>query len=129
MDIQGSKPVAPAAAALQSMTDTISRTATGAVTPAAVKPVAAPVATPPPAEVLQQQMKSQAAAIAAQLQEFLQASRRDIEFRVDADTHTQVVTVRDANTGDVIRQMPSAEALRVVQSLNAAQGTLLNKIA
>ena len=129
MDIPGSKPVAPVATALQSTTDTVSKTATDALTPAAVKPVVATAAAPSPAQSLQQDMKDQAAAIAAQLQDFLQSSRRDVEFRVDADTHTQIVTVRDANTGDVIRQMPSVEALRVLKSLNAAQGTLLDHIA
>ena len=129
MDIPGSKPVAPVATALQSTTDSVSKTATDALTSAAVKPVVATAAAPSPAQWLQQDMKDQAAAIAAQLQDFLQSSRRDVEFRVDADTHTQVVTVRDANTGDVIRQMPSVEALRVLKSLNAAQGTLLDHIA
>ena len=129
MDIPGSKPVAPVATALQSTTDTVSKAATDALTPAAVKPVVATAAAPSPAQSLQQDKKDQAAAIAAQLQDFLQSSRRDVEFRVDADTHTQVVTVRDANTGDVIRQMPSVEALRVLKSLNAAQGTLLDHIA
>ena len=129
MDIPGSKPVAPVATALQSPTDTVSKAAKYALTPAAVKPVVATAAAPSPAQSLQQDMKDQAAAIAAQLQDFLQSSRRDVEFRVDADTHTQIVTVRDANTGDVIRQMPSVEALRVLKSLNAAQGTLLDHIA
>ena len=129
MDIPGSKPVAPVATVLQSTTDSVSRTATDALTPAVVKPVVATAAAPSPAQSLQQDMKDQAAAIAAQLQDFLQSSRRDVEFRVDADTHTQIVTVRDANTGDVIRQMPSVEALRVLKSLNAAQGTLLDHIA
>jgi len=129
MDIQGSKPVAPVATALQSLTDTVSNSATGAVTPAAVKPVVAPAAVVPTADSVQRNLKSQAAAIAAQLQEYLQSTRRDIEFRVDADTGTQVVTVRDANTGEVIRQMPSEEVLRVLKSLNAPQGTLVDQIA
>ena len=129
MDIPGSKPVAPVATVLQSTTDSVSKTATDALTSAAVKPVVATAAAPSPAQSLQQDMKDQAAAIAAQLQDFLQSSRRDVEFRVDADTHTQIVTVRDATTGDVIRQMPSVEALRVLKSLNAAQGTLLDHIA
>jgi flagellar protein FlaG len=129
MDIQGSKPVAPVATALQSLTDTVSRTATGAVTPAAVKPVVAPAAVASAADSVQRNLKSQAAAVAAQLQEYLQSTRRDIEFRVDADTGTQIVTVRDANTGEVIRQMPSEEVLRVLKGLNAPQGTLVDQIA
>jgi flagellar protein FlaG len=129
MDIPGSRPVAPVAVVLQSTTEPVSRTATGATTPAAVKPVVATVAAESVATSVQRSLSSQAAAVAQQLQEFLQSSRRDIEFRVDVDTGTQIVTVRDANTGDVIRQMPSEEVLRVLKSLNAPQGTLLNQIA
>ena len=66
-------------------------------------------------------------AIASQLQEFLNTSQRDIEFRVDADTHVQVVTVRDAVSGDVIRQMPGEDVLRVLKNLGAQQGTFLNE--
>jgi flagellar protein FlaG len=61
------------------------------------------------------------------LQTYLKSTQRDIEFTVDGDTGSQVVTVRDANTGDVIRQMPTAEALRILKNLNAGQGTLLNR--
>jgi flagellar protein FlaG len=129
MDIPGSKPVAAVVAVLQSTTDESSRTATGAVTPAAVMPVATAAGTPGVSDAAQSDIRSHAVAIAAQLQDFLQSSRRDIEFRVDADTGTQVITVRDANTGDVIRQMPSEEVLRVLKSLNAPRGTLLDQLA
>jgi len=66
-------------------------------------------------------------AIASQLQDFLNTSQRDIEFRVDADTNVQVVTVRDAVSGDVIRQMPGEDVLRVLKNLGAQQGTFLNE--
>jgi flagellar protein FlaG len=65
-------------------------------------------------------------AVAKQLQQFLQSSQRAVEFRVDADTGAQVITVRDANTGEIIRQMPSEEVLRVMRNLYDAQGSLLN---
>jgi flagellar protein FlaG len=68
-------------------------------------------------------------AIASQLQAFLNTSQRDIEFRVDADTHVQVVTVRDSVSGDVIRQMPGEDVLRVLKNLGAQQGTFLNEEA
>ena len=63
----------------------------------AVQPVKAP-----PEPMAQKQSE----AIASQLQEFLSSNDRDIEFRVDADTKAQVVTVRDARSGEVIRQFP-----------------------
>jgi flagellar protein FlaG len=67
------------------------------------------------------------AAVASQLQEFLNSSQRDVEFRVDAETHLQVVTVRDSVTGQVIRQFPNEDVIRVVKNLTAQQGTLLDE--
>ena len=63
------------------------------------------------------------AAIAARLQDYLRSSQRDIEFSVDVDTKTQVVVVRDAS-GEVVRQMPSEEVLRVLRNLHGGTGAL-----
>jgi flagellar protein FlaG len=126
MDIKITKAVTPVSSGLQSTADRNYSTATGQLSPAAVSPVAAP---PAPARVPsapQRDLQSRMEVVAAQLQEFLQSSERDIEFRVDADTGAQVVTVRDANSGDVIRQMPGEEVLRVLKNLTAGQGTLLD---
>ncbi|MEO6078234.1 MAG: flagellar protein FlaG [Steroidobacteraceae bacterium] len=67
-------------------------------------------------------------AIARRLQDFLQSSDRDIEFRVDADTGTQVVTVRDATTGDIIRQMPGEEVLRAFKNLDLNHGAIFDAV-
>ena len=80
----------------------------------------------PVAEAPEPVGKQQMEAIASQLQEFLRSSERDIEFRVDADTKAQVITVRDATSGEVIRQFPNEDALRVLKNLAAQQGTLFN---
>jgi flagellar protein FlaG len=127
MDIQGLKAPTPVSPGLAQSADKSLQAATGAVTPVAVKPVVAMPEQAPAQEAPQRDIKSQTAAIAAQLQSYLKSSQRDIEFTVDGDTGSQVVTVRDANTGDVIRQMPSEEALRILKNLNAGQGTLLNR--
>ena len=121
MDLMPAKAVTPVSPSLPTNTDRTNSTATAAA--AVVSPI---VATPVPAYAPQADLQSQMQAIAAQLQEYLNSSRRDVEFRVDAGTGVQVVTVRDAATGDVVRQMPSEEVLRVLQNMNAAQGTLLN---
>lgn len=67
-------------------------------------------------------------AIAKQLQEYLSSSKREVEFRVDADTGSQVVTVRDASTGDIIRQMPGEEVLRAFKNMNVSQGALVDRL-
>jgi flagellar protein FlaG len=99
-----------------------SRTAPAPAVPVVETAVVAKPAEAPPEPMAQKQLE----AIASQLQEFLSSSDRDIEFRVDADTKAQVVTVRDARSGEVIRQFPNADALRVLKNLAAQQGTLFN---
>ncbi|MEO8314606.1 MAG: flagellar protein FlaG [Pseudomonadota bacterium] len=79
------------------------------------------------AESAERDLRQQMAAVASRLQEFLNSSQRDVEFHVDADTHVQVVTVRDAVTGQVIRQFPNEEAIRQVKNLTAQQGALLDE--
>lgn len=132
MEIQGNKPVAVIAPGLQATTDPAGQTAAPSITVTAVKPVVAtsPASTestrrsaPPPSGA------QQLAAIAKQLQDFLQNSQREILFSVDPDTKSQVVTVRDPNTGDVIRQIPSEEALRIIKNLDGTLGALVDQQA
>jgi flagellar protein FlaG len=95
-------------------------TATGTSAPAAVLPVpVAPERATP---------RRDTEAIAKQLQEYLSSSKREVEFRVDADTGSQVVTVRDASTGDIIRQMPGEEVLRAFKNMNVSQGALVDQL-
>jgi flagellar protein FlaG len=93
-------------------------TASGSMSPAAVSAFV---------ESTARDRRQQMAAVASQLQEFLNSSQRDVEFHVDADTQRQVVTVRDSVTGQVIRQFPNEDVIRVVKNLTAQQGTLLDE--
>jgi flagellar protein FlaG len=86
-----------------------------------------PVAASAVAESAARDQRQKMAAVASQLQDFLNSSQRDVEFHVDADTHLQVVTVRDSITGQVIRQFPNEDVIRVVRNLTAQQGTLLDE--
>jgi len=69
------------------------------------------------------------AVVAEQLNEFLRSSSRDLEFRVDNGANTTVVTVRNPSTGDVVRQIPNEEALRIMRNLNAQSGTFVDLTA
>lgn len=64
---------------------------------------------PPSAEHVQQ--------AAQQIQKFLAESQRSLEFHVDETSGLSVVMVRDANTGDVIRQIPNEETVKLAQIL------------
>ncbi|SMF40195.1 flagellar protein FlaG [Pseudogulbenkiania subflava] len=49
----------------------------------------------------------------------------DLEFTTDKDTNTPVVRVVDRVTKDVIRQIPSKEAVKLAQALEDLQGLLI----
>jgi flagellar protein FlaG len=67
-------------------------------------------------------------AVARQIESYLKANGRNLQFSVDQETGRTVVTVRDSSTGEIIRQIPDAEALRIAQSLDNQLGTLLNVV-
>jgi len=87
---------------------------------------AAPAARAAAAAVSQGEMRQRMAAVAQQLRDYLRSNGRDLEFSVDADTHAMVITVREAASGDVIRQIPSEEALQMRHYLDEWSGTFLN---
>jgi flagellar protein FlaG len=65
-------------------------------------------------------------AVARQIESYLKANGRDLQFSVDQETGRTVVTVRDKSPGEVSRQIPDAEALRIAQSLGNQPGTILD---
>ena len=109
---------------------------TQAVSPMSSAPAAEPVVNPgasvaptPPAAtaaVSQGEQRQRMAAVAQQMRDFLRSNGRDLEFRVDADTDAMVITVREAASGEVIRQIPSAEALQMRRHLDEWSGTFLS---
>jgi|KBSMisStandDraft_5_1062788.scaffolds.fasta_scaffold420860_2 flagellar protein FlaG len=109
---------------------------TPAVSPVSSTPAAEPVVNPgtsvaptPHAAtvaVSQGEQRQRMAAVAQQLRDYLRSNGRNLEFRVDTDTHAMVITVREAASGEVIRQIPSAEALQMRHYLDEWSGTFLN---
>ena len=113
-----------------------SRGSAGAVAPASrihevkeAKPAQADAAVQ--AEELQVKSKSepgreQVLAAVADMQDYVDAAGRNIQFQLDDDSGRMVVKVTEASTGDVIRQMPSEEALRLAESLAEMSGVLFS---
>ncbi|MET0534939.1 MAG: flagellar protein FlaG [Steroidobacter sp.] len=67
---------------------------------------------------------------ARQLETFMESMNRYLEFRVDQDSGRTVVTVKDKTTGDVVRQIPTEEVLRLAHNLGGKGRTgLLNQTA
>ena len=51
------------------------------------------------------------------IEQFLQSQNRSLAFSVDETTNRSVVTVTESGSGDVIRQIPSEEVLRLAERL------------
>ncbi|CAN7505395.1 flagellar protein FlaG [Pseudomonas sp. LjRoot71] len=58
------------------------------------------------------------------IQEFVQSVRRDINFSLDDGNGRVVVKVTDATSGNVIRQIPSEEALKLAENLTEVRSLL-----
>lgn len=54
----------------------------------------------------------------------LQTRSQDLEFSVDSDSAQLIVKVTDKNTKEVIRQMPTKEALEIAKALDHLQSLL-----
>jgi flagellar protein FlaG len=99
----------------------------------AAEPVATPGAPVAPnprvaatAAATQGEARQRMEAVAQQMREYLRSNGRDLEFRVDADTDAMVITVREAASGEVIRQIPNEEALHMRRYLDEWSGTFLD---
>ena len=57
----------------------------------------------------------------------MKQSNKNLEFSVDTDTKKVLVKLVDTETGDVIRQFPSEEALAISRSIEQFQQGLLLK--
>ena len=71
---------------------------------------------------------------AAEISEFVLANNRQLNFSVDEGSNKSVVRVTDSESGEIIRQIPSEEVLRLSERLKdlqsdvgAAVGVLFNK--
>ena len=54
---------------------------------------------------------------AEQMQKFVSTMGRDLNFSVDGETGHHIVRVTDPATGEVVRQLPSDEMIRLAHSL------------
>lgn len=68
-------------------------------------------------------------AVARQLESFLKRVSRELEFHVDASSGRVVCSVRDSQTGDLIRQIPNEEVLRLAELAHDETIVLVNERA
>jgi flagellar protein FlaG len=124
MEIQATGSPLPAAGPAQRIAPAIDAAA-------ATQPAAAPVAVN--ASAVQQPAAVPNIAEVAQavksINRALQEQNRDLEFSVDADSNRTIVKVIDQATGEVVRQIPTEEALQIAKALDQATGLLIKQKA
>lgn len=64
-----------------------------------------------------------------QIDQFVNANKRNLDFSIDEGTGDVVVKVIASSTGEVIRQLPSAEALKLAESLKESKLNLFESKA
>jgi len=119
-------------------------------------PVAAPLNSAPQIQVPQQSIKSDAEVVsrvaateikssgvneasqptrevvakaAAQLQEFVSSMGRNLNFSVDETTGYNVVRVVNPDTGELIRELPSEELLKISRDFQRLNNVLVSQKA
>jgi flagellar protein FlaG len=65
--------------------------------------------------------------VTRQIDSFLRSQNHQLQFRVDQGSGKMVVTVTDGETGEVIRQVPGEEALKMAQRIEDMTGLLDEK--
>jgi len=64
-----------------------------------------------------------------ELRDALQTTPFGIQFEIDDVTHKVITKVVDRKTGELIRQLPSEEMVRVAHAMNKLQGLLIQQSA
>ncbi|GAB1072180.1 MAG: flagellar protein FlaG [Shewanella algae] len=72
-----------------------------------------------------QQDPEQLQQVAEELSNTMSMMRKGLAFKVDETSGTHVVSVMDVDSGDVIRQIPSEEALELAAKLSEVAGLLM----
>lgn len=63
----------------------------------------------------------------ANLNEQMRANGRNLTFQMDKVTDRTVITVKNTQTGDVVRQIPDETLLRVAHNIEKVKGMLLDE--
>jgi flagellar protein FlaG len=65
----------------------------------------------------------------ASIERFVRSMKRELEFTVDEASGRTVITVRNKETGEVIRQIPSEEVIALARAYAEGQPVLLDSQA
>lgn len=74
-----------------------------------------------------EQARSELAQVLDELNEQSRKEGRNLNFSMDDEVNRVVITVRQTETGEVIRQIPSEAVLRLAHNLKSIRGLLYNE--
>ena len=92
----------------------------------AAKPAEAP-GTPPASR--EQPSREQVDDAVRKINEGMAATLQSLEFAIDDDSKEIVVKIIDQGTREVVRQIPSVEALEIAKSIDKMRGLLISQTA
>ena len=61
------------------------------------------------------------------LNQQLKANARDLSFQMDEEINRPIIIVRNIETGEVVRQIPSEEIIRMAHTLEEGKGLMFNE--
>ena len=94
-----------------------------------VAKVAATVIKPSNVDATSQPTRDVVAKAAAELQNFVQSMGRNLSFSVDETTGYHVVRVVNPSTGELVRQLPSEELLKISKDFQRLNNALVSQTA
>jgi len=103
----------------------VAAAATSAANPSQKPRVRQPEA--PKVEFDPKKMQQELEEAVERLNKMMESGKRGLAFSVDNKVNVTVVTVKDNNTGEVVRQIPSEAVLRVAHRIEDLKGILYSK--
>jgi flagellar protein FlaG len=119
---------------IQSIGAPVSRASDRATEPVAFQPAGrAPAAAVETSAAVEQAAKApspeQLKEAVSNINKSLQTLSQDLEFSIDEGSNRTIVRVVDQKTKEVIRQIPSPEALEIAKALDTVSGLLIKQTA
>lgn len=112
--------------------------AAAAASASALKPIgpgtgsiaaAVKIETPPPAPKMDpQEMQRQLQEAIVELNKQMVHAGRSLGFSIDESVGLNVITVTNKDTGELVRQIPGEDVLRVAHSIESLKGVIYSKL-
>lgn len=80
----------------------------------------------PSAEFSPQELRKTMEEMIDRLNELVKDNQRDLSFGLDKKINKFIIVVKNTNTGEVVRQIPSEEAIKVAHCIEDMKGLLFN---